>query len=81
MKLNFTNDKVDIWTKNSKLGIYAVTTFDVRLAYRLNRALDHYAQDTIFTQLDEPTFYFSIAQMRYIAQKLPYMGKILAQTC
>ena len=77
MNLEFNNGTVDIWTRSNES--FGLITKDHRLAFRLNRLLNHYPKDTTFGSLDEPQFFFHKSQIQYIASQIPHMGKILAQ--
>jgi len=74
----FKNSFLELWHIGGDR--YALTVISKpRLAKALNSVLNIYPPDSSFGEKEEPTFRFSLAQLKAIEQAIPKLGKIFAQ--
>ena len=79
MHLSFQSRTVEIWTKSATQGLYGVTIKAPRLAATINKIVGTYEEGTVFKVGEEPTFTLTLLQLKQVADRVPKIGKILAQ--
>ena len=70
MRLEFTTNMMDVFTKDADKGVYAIITKSPWFAGQCNKVLKHYAANTTFQPGEEPLFRFSSVQIQHMRDEL-----------